>query len=122
MPSGLQQTKPMPSSSHSGSTWASGPRHSIEYSFWMTARGCTAWARRTVCRPGSDRPNCRTLPCVDQFLHRAGNILDGHVRVDTVLVQHVDAVGAQAPQLGIDHLADVLGPAVAATGPRCPVT
>ena len=56
MPSGLQQTKPMPSSSHNGSTPDSGPRQSMEYSFWITAIGCSACARRTVCRPGSDRP------------------------------------------------------------------
>ena len=56
MPSGLQGTKPMPSSSHSGRTCASGPRHSIEYSFWIAATGCTACARRIVCRPGSDKP------------------------------------------------------------------
>ena len=32
-PSGLHGTKPMPSSSQSGMTTSSGPRHSIEYSF-----------------------------------------------------------------------------------------
>ncbi len=81
MPKGLQQTKPMPSSSHKGSTWASGPRQSMEYSFWMAASGCTAWARRTVCRPGSDRPNC------DALVHRLPDEADGGRAVKAAAVR-----------------------------------
>lgn len=39
IPSGLHGTKPIPSSSHSGRMLVSGPRHSIEYSFWIAAVG-----------------------------------------------------------------------------------
>jgi hypothetical protein len=52
------------------------------------------------------------LAGADRVSDRAGHVLDGHGRVHPVLDQHVDAVGAQAPQLGIHHLSDMLGPAV----------
>src|SRR5205809_6694168 len=47
-PSGLQQTKPIPSSSHSGMITFSGPRHKSEYSFCIAVTGCIACARLTV--------------------------------------------------------------------------
>ncbi len=51
----------------------------------------------------------------DQLLHRAGDVLDRHLRIDAVLVEEVDAVGAQPLQRGLGHLLDVFGPAVQAT-------
>jgi hypothetical protein len=63
IPNGAHGTKPMPSSSHSGRTCCSGPRHSMEYSFWIAVSGWTAWARRTVSSPGSESPKWVTLPC-----------------------------------------------------------
>ena len=48
----------------------------------------------------------------NQVFHRPGHVLDGHLRVDAMLVEQVDAVGSQAPQLGLDHLPNVFGPAV----------
>ena len=39
--------------------WAA-PEH--RYSLWMAARGNSAWARRKVLSPISDRPQCSTLP------------------------------------------------------------
>ena len=62
MPSGLYGTKPMPSSSSVGRTSASGFRHHSEYSLWRAVTGWTAWARRIVCTPASERPKCLTLP------------------------------------------------------------
>ena len=41
----------------------SGSRHHSEYSLCSAATGCTAWARRIVSTPASDRPKCLTLPC-----------------------------------------------------------
>ncbi len=52
----------MPRSSQVGSTSASGERHQSEYSLCTAATGWTAWARRIVSAPGSDRPKCLTLP------------------------------------------------------------
>ena len=51
----------------------------------------------------------------DQILDGPGHVLDGHLRIDAMLVEQVDAVGAQTPQLGLDHLPDVFGPAVRST-------
>jgi hypothetical protein len=49
-----------------------------------------------------------------QVLDGAGHVFDGHLRVDPVLVQQVDAVGAQALEHALDGLLDVCRPAVQA--------
>src|SRR5580765_4734922 len=67
-PSGLNGTKPMPSSSSSGSSSTSGPRQNSEYSLWTAVTGCTACARRIVWMPASDRPKCFTLPAAIRSL------------------------------------------------------
>ena len=61
-PSGEYGTKPMPSSRSSGSTSSSGSRVHSEYSDCSAVIGCTAWARRIVSAPASDRPMWRILP------------------------------------------------------------
>ena len=48
----------------------------------------------------------------DQVLHRPRDVLDGHVRVDAVLVEQVDAVGLEPLERRLRHLPDVLGSAV----------
>ena len=56
-PSGLNGTKPMPSSSRSrAASRPPGPASSSEYSLWTAVTGWTAWARRMVWAPASDRP------------------------------------------------------------------
>ena len=62
LPSGLKGTKPIPSSSSVGRIASSGSRHQSEYSLCSAVTGWTAWARRIVCTPASERPKCRTLP------------------------------------------------------------
>ena len=57
-------------------------------------RGRGGWSAT----PASDRPKCLTLPSLDQVLHRAGDVLDRHVRVDAVLVEQVDDVGPEPLQ------------------------
>jgi hypothetical protein len=49
------------------------------------------------------------LACVDEFLDGAGDLLDRHLRVDAVLVEQVDGVGAEPPEGAVDGAADVLG-------------
>ncbi len=53
----------------------------------------------------------------DQVLERAGNLLDRHVGIDAVLVEDVDAIGAQAPEGGLGDLLDMLRPAVETAAP-----
>jgi hypothetical protein len=60
---------------------------------------------------GFGHPEVADIAGVDQLLDGAGDVLDRDVRVDTVLVEQVDGVGAQATQGAIDGDADVVGPA-----------
>jgi hypothetical protein len=62
LPSGLNGTKPTPSSSRVGTICSSGSRHHSEYSDCSAVTGCTAWARRIVRAPASERPKCPALP------------------------------------------------------------
>ena len=54
----------MPSSRSTGSVLASGSRVHSEYSDCSAVIGWTAWARRMVSGPASDRPTWRILPSV----------------------------------------------------------
>lgn len=56
-----------------------------------------------------------------QVLDRACHVFDRHCRVDAVLVEEIDAVGAQALQHALDHNLDVVRTAVQA-GRRSPVS
>ena len=114
LPSGLNGTKPMPSSSSAGRTSSSGSRHHSEYSL------CSAVDRLDGVR-AADRLHARfgqaevlDLAFADQVLHRAGDVLDRHVGIDAVLIEEIDAVGLEPLQRRVGHLADVRGPAVEA--------
>ena len=52
------------------------------------------------------------LPLRDQLLHRAGDLLDRHVRIDAVLVEEVDRFGPQPLERRLDAAPDRLRPAV----------
>ena len=54
---------------------------------------------------------------LDQILDRAGHILDRHVRIDTVLVEEVKAVGLETLEGRLRDALDTLGAAVEANGP-----
>ena len=47
-------------------------------------------------RAGFRQPEVLDLAFRDKVLHRAGDVLDRHVRVDAVLVEEVDPVGPEA--------------------------
>ena len=95
-PSGLNGTKPMPSSSSVGSTSFSGSRYQSEYSLCTAVTGWTACARRMVLAAASESPKCFTLPCLNQLLHGARHVLDRDLGVDAVLVVEVDGVDPAA--------------------------
>ena len=67
LPSGLNGTKPMPSSSSVGRISASGSRHHSEYSLCSAATGCTACARRIDLHAG-----LRQAEVLDLALARSG--------------------------------------------------
>jgi hypothetical protein len=48
----------------------------------------------------------------DQLLDRARNVLDGHSRINTMLIEQVDAVGAQSLKRRLHDFADMLRAAV----------
>jgi hypothetical protein len=54
----------------------------------------------------------KDLTCFDQLLHRACHVFDRHGRIDTVLVEEIDPVGAQAPQSFVRDLPNAFGTAV----------
>jgi len=62
LPSGLNGTKPMPSSSSVGRISASMSRVHSEYSLCSAVTGWAACARRIVPAPASESPKCLTLP------------------------------------------------------------
>jgi hypothetical protein len=51
------------------------------------------------------------LAGLDEFLDRARDVLDGHIRVDPVLIVEIDGVHAEPSQRSVDDLLDHLGPA-----------
>ena len=57
------------------------------------------------------------LTLIHEVLDRAGDILDRHLRVDTVLVEQVDAIGAKALERTLDRELDVFRPAIQARAP-----
>ena len=54
------------------------------------------------------------LTPLDEVLQGAGNILDRHVRIDTVLVEEIDHVGPQSLEGCLRNFLDVLRAAVQA--------
>ena len=95
LPSGLNGTKPMPSSSRVGRISASGlapPQRVLALQRGHRLDGVGPADRR---RPGLGQAEVPDLARRDQLADRAGDVLDRHVRVDPVLVEEVDHVGAQ---------------------------
>ena len=45
------------------------------------------------------------LALPDQVLHRARDVLDGHVRIDAVLIEQIDAIGLEPLERGLGDLA-----------------
>jgi len=52
------------------------------------------------------------LPALHEIGHRPDRILDGHARVDSVLIEEIDVIDAETLQRGIRHRLHVLRPAV----------
>ena len=46
--------------------------------------------------PASERPKCLTFAGLNQIFHCAGDILDGHIRINAVLIKEIDDVGLEA--------------------------
>lgn len=76
------------------STSASGSRVQSEYSFCTAATGRALCPRRIVSAPTSEA-KVGDLALLDQLLYRCGDVFDGHVGVDTALIEHIDPLGLE---------------------------
>ena len=105
LPSGLNGTNPMPSSSQRRQDLRLGlapPQRVLALQRRDRLDGVRAADRLHA---GLGQAEVLDLALADQFLHRAGHVLDRHVRIDAVLVEQVDAVGPQPLERRLDHLA-----------------
>jgi len=76
--------------------------------------GWTAWARRIVWTPASERPKWPDLTFLNQVLHRPGNVFDRHVRVNPMLIEEIDVIGLQSFERGFSYLLNMLRTAIRA--------
>src|ERR1700704_3294860 len=58
------------------------------------------------------KPKVFDLAFLDQVLHGSRDLLDWHVRVNTVLIEEVDRIDLEALERGLGDLFDVPGPTV----------
>jgi hypothetical protein len=52
------------------------------------------------------------LACLNQVLHSPRHVLDGHVRVDPVLIVQIDGLDPESLERALDGLLDMIRPAV----------
>ena len=105
LPSGLKGTKPMPSSSRVGRI--------VRLRLPPPQRVLALQRRDRLDRvraadrlhAGFGQAEVLDLAFLDQVLHRAGHVLDRHVRIDAVLVEQVDAVGPEPLERAFGDLA-----------------
>jgi len=55
------------------------------------------------------------LALPNQILHRAGNVFDGHRRVNAMLIVEIDGIDLEPRQRPFDNCPDVLGAAIKET-------
>jgi hypothetical protein len=61
------------------------------------------------------------LALLDQILDSSGDIFNGHIRIDAVLVVEIDRLDSQSRERSLDHTPDVFGATVEMTPPRLAV-
>ena len=67
-------------------------------------------------RAGLGQAEMQDLALRNEFLDRAGHVLDGDGRVDAVLVVQIDTVGPEPLERTLYYFPDAFGPAIEATG------
>ena len=98
----------MPSSSQSGTTSFSGPRHSIEYSFCTAVTGKSGMSAAKRLQSHLGQTPVQDLAFAHQVLDSSSDIFDRHLWVDPVLVEKVNSVRLQALQHAFDCEFDVI--------------
>ena len=121
LPSGLNGTKPMPSSSSVGRMSRSCWRVHSEYSLWTAVNGLHGVGAADRLRAGLRQPEVFHLARVDQLIDRTRHVLNRHARVDAVLIEQVDPIDPQPLERPVDRLRDVRRLAVRAHESRAAV-
>ena len=122
LPSGLNGTKPMPSSSSVGKIFCfrlSRPPQRVFALHCSDRLHRVRAANRLHARLRQAR--MLDLALLNQFLHRAGDVFDRHVRVDAMLIEEIDGLDLEPLQRGFGDFLDVLRPAVQASPPGPPL-
>ena len=100
----------MPSSAQTGSTSFSGSLHHSEITLDCGDNlDGVGFADRL--RPGFGQAEVPDLALCDQVRDRAGDLFYRYVRIDSVLVEQVDRLDAEAPERSVGRLSDQLGAA-----------
>ena len=109
-------TRPMPSSSQAFRI-AVGFRSARPERIFVLQRGDRLHGMRAPNRLRARLGQTEMLDLAfrDQFLHRAGNVLDRHIGIDAVLIEQIDHVRPKPLQRFFRDLADMLRPAVQAS-------
>ncbi len=65
-----------------------------------------------VFTPASDGPKCLTLPLalLNEVLHGAGSLFDGHICIAAVLIEQIDDIGLEALERGLRDFLDMMTP------------
>src|SRR5438128_4703653 len=114
LPRGLKGTNPIPSSSRVGNT-ASFRVPPPERVFALNCRDrlncvCATDGLRACFR----KAKVLNLTFLNQFLHRSRHVFDGHVRVNTVLIEQIDGIDLESVERGLGDLLDAFGPTIQA--------
>ena len=106
-PSGLNGTRPMPSSSRTPMISCLGLAPEQRVLALQRGDRVNRVGAADGARAGLGQAEVPYLARRDELRDCPGDVLDRHLRVDAVLVQQVDPVGAQAPQRTVDRVPDV---------------
>ena len=118
MPSGLNGTRPMPSSVERGDDVVFGFAPPQRVLALQGGDGLDGVGAADAADAGFGQSEVADLAGGDEVADGAGDVFDGDVRVDAVLVEEVDVVGAQPAQRVVGDLSDAFGPAVGPVGRR----
>ena len=108
LPSGLNGTKPIPSSSSAGSTSSSGSRHQSEYSLCRAVDRLDGMRAANRLHAGFRQAEVLDLAFLNQVLHCSGDVFDRHVRVDTMLIEQIDRIDLEPLERSLGDFFDVL--------------
>ena len=112
LPSGLNGTKPMPSSSSVGQDLVLGLAPPQRVFALQRRHGLDRVRAADRLHAGLGQAEVLDLAFANQVLDGSGDVLDRHVGIDAVLVEQIDTVRLEPLQRRLGDLADVRGAAI----------